>query len=230
MNPPWTDSWAFWTGILAWMFGGIYLAWSWIRRPGGGEGPGSLAPRPHMGPARAIAPLLSPGSGHECVYYAEIDKTDELAEKPLSSDPAERECGAFLVDAEGGTLLVWPTGGEVTFSDGWSGRDFPGKTVYEKYVSSGSVVTVAGGSGSFADMMSEMSGAAADLPPDLLRALQTREDLRALRCFWGHGTFVSEGVPSEADEIAAPWLDILAAGVCMLFGTVLLYLSYTHFL
>lgn len=236
----WSDSWAFWAGLLAWMFGGFYLLWGWINRRPGGDGLQSLAPRPHAGRTRAIVPLASPASGRECVYYRERDEFGDLTTRPDDAAEARRlvdddafaqsDCGAFLVDSEAGTLLVWPTGGEVAFADGWSGGDRSGKTVYEKSLRVGTVVTVAGASGSFAEMMSEMSGAATSLPPDLLRALQTREDLRALRCFWGPGTIVTEGAPSEADETAAPWLDFVAAGTCMLLGTVLLYLSYTRFL
>jgi len=158
------------------------------------------------GRASALIPFPAPATGRPCVYWrrrvtsAEVSGSVEGGDGVASASSDEDDAGLFLIDDGQGRALVWPDG-RMSFAGGWheSLKGVDGfRDLAELVVLEGATVSVVGRAGSLERMFADMGERAAELPPDLLRALQTRADLRGLPCFWpgaDDGFRAAEGSP-----------------------------------
>ncbi len=184
------------------------------------------------GKASALIPAESPVTKTPCVYWCvrvvSGEVSGDLDDGGASLDSDEKESGVFLIDDGQGRALVWPDG-RIRFAAGWheslKGDGF--HDVAERLVAEGATVSVVGRAGSFETMMTEMLPRALELTPDLLKALQTRPELRSLPCFWprNQGEFlVAEGSPEALmAEVSSSGETLFLAGLTTLgFSAVLL--------
>lgn len=195
----------------------------------------------------ALATMLGAVRRRECVYIHEIvedgGSTSAFAssnlmrddDDPLDADESSQsahetisdgERGVFLVNDGSRTVLVWPTGIPIGYCGGWDRRESPdgGRLVRERTIEAGARVLLRGRAGRFSDMMAAMSGSASDLPTELLRVLQTREDLRALPCFWSgnlEGLWEEGAEPEPPGELGLTALIAGLACAAVSFGALL---------
>ncbi|MDE2489782.1 MAG: hypothetical protein KGM24_02980 [Elusimicrobia bacterium] len=222
-------------GIAAMVSGAMADADQEKRRRASAAGVGT-----RRGLARALVPTQGPASGRDCAYYQERDAGAPLggAFSGGQDDPdaggtfAAHDSGVFLVeDAAGGRALVWPDPSAVGFVEGWSERpnsDGSPRVVSERALADGAPVELTGPAGSYAQMMAAMGAGAENLPPDVLRALQTRPDLRALPCYWPgpQGLTVREipsGGPSWGDQPMSSTPQYLFAFGCFVLSALMIF-------
>jgi hypothetical protein len=186
------------------------------------------------GRASALLPTESPLTKTACVYWClrvvSAEVTGDADGGRMSFETEKKESGLFLIDDGEGKALVWPDG-RIRFASGWheslKGDDF--RDMAERLVPEGAMVSVAGRAGSFERMMTEMSQRALELPPDMLKALQTKPELRGLPCFWprkGDDFRVAEGAPEALlADIGESGETLLYAGLATMGFAVVLVLG-----
>ena len=205
------------------------------------------------GRTEAIVMLDSPATDQKCVQYEEkvesAAPTGELAndsgaeavldqvEDLIEFEIADRAVGAFLVKSDAGKAIVWPGVGDVSYMDGWTKRenDAGDREHDERFLREGMIVRVRGVPGTLQQMMTEMTTEAEDLPEDLLKALQSRADLRELGCYWPSKNTKSsveeEGAETdEGDEETGPVAHFVLAGVAFLLAATLMLCAYKRIL
>jgi hypothetical protein len=252
-------SWAAWAGVLC-AGGGLFAIYRGIlsgRRPpyspAGSTLPSGAWPEAIEGRSEAIVMLDSPATSRECVQYEEkiesAPLTGELAddegrestlsqvEDLLEFEIADRAVGAFLVASAAGKAIVWPGVGDVRYMDGWTKRENNAgdRESDERFLRAGMIVRVRGTPGTISQMMSEMVERAEDLPEDLLKALETRQDLSSLPCYWprkGGKLWVEEegAETDEGDEETGPIAHLVLAAVAFLLAGVLMFCAYKRIL
>lgn len=255
----WTESWAFYAGILS-SIGGLTAIVRGIlsgRRPpyspAGSMLPSGGWPEAIEGRTEAIVMLESPATDKDCVQYEEKVKASapvgELAddkgneavgaqiEDLLDFEIADRAVGAFLVKSDAGKAIVWPGVGDVAYMDGWTDKenDSEDRDVYERILRANMIVRVRGVPGTISQMMNEMVEEAEDLPEDLLKALESRQDLSNLACYWprknSRFSVEEEGAElDEGDEETGPVAHFVLAGVAFLLAGVLMFCAFKRIL
>lgn len=252
---PWTDSWAFWAGLISFLAGiGAIAAALAAKRlppymPAGSTLRSGAPPEAIEGYTQAIVTMESPTTNSECILYEEKveasvppgdlhsdddGKLAEVIEETVEFEIVDRSVGVFLVASEARKALVWPGLGTVSYMDTWSSRenDSENRTSAERMLKAGTIVRVRGEPGMFSQMMEEMSQAADDLPEDLLHALQTRADLIQLPCYWPRKrgpafSVEEEGAElDEGDEVAGPVAHYVMSGVAFALSGLLLFCAY----
>ena len=249
----WTDSWAFWAGILsavaavAAVLTGIAANRRPSPAPAGSTMPSGAAPPLIEGRAEPIVMMEAPATNRECVQYSERveasvppgdlhsddgGEAEEIIEETVDQNIVNRAVGAFLVVSDAGQAIVWPALNDVRYVEGWTSRenDDENRTSYEKVLPKDTIVRVFGTPGMHSQMMEEMVERAEDLPDDLLRELQTRPDLPSLPCYWPRGGefwVEEEGAElDEGDDEAGLGLHLAFAAVASVLSAVLLACAY----
>jgi hypothetical protein len=260
----WIDSWAFWAGILSGLAGAVSAAAALIasRRPVPAPGfiEGRAAPivalsSPATGrdcvqyhervetprPQALLEGLAEAEAENRRGFYDEEAIAGRavgsfFAGRAVGTYFVNRTVGAFLVESEAGKAVVWPDEKSMSYAAGWTARetDDGSRVSSERILPVGAKVRVSGTPGTFDAMMAGMARQAADLPNDLLTALQMREDLRALPCYWprGGGFSVEEegAVLDEGDEPAGPGVYLMIAAAAFLLSALLMTCAYRRIL
>jgi hypothetical protein len=256
---PWTQSWAFYAGVLSSIAGltaiirGIMSGYRPPYSPAGTSLPSGGWPEAIEGRTEAIVMLESPTTDKECVQYEEKVEASapvgELAdanakeavlnqvEDMMDFEIADRAVGVFLVSSDKGKAIVWPGLGDVAYEDGWTKKenDYEDRESEERILRAGMIVRVRGVPGTISQMMSEMVDEAEDLPEDLLKALKTRGDLSSLACYWPrkntHFSVEEEGAElDEGEDETGPFAHFVLAGVAFLLAGTLVFCAYRHIL
>lgn len=251
---PWTESWAFWAGLLSALggLGAVVAGLAANRRPpylpAGSTLRSGAPPEAIEGRAQAIVTMESPTTNSDCVLYEErVDasvppgdlhsdddgKLEEFEEEVVDYEIVDRCVGVFLVASDAGKAIVWPALGTVSYMDSWTSRenDHQNRKSSERMLKAGTIVRVRGEPGMFSQMMEEMVPSAEELPEDLLHALQTRADLVSLPCYWPRKktefSVEEEGAElDEGDEVAGPTAHYVMSGVAFALSGMLLFCAY----